>query len=119
MQTSEALKIIQALVDGIDPTTGEVFAGDSPYQHPQVLRALFAAAKALERQGQNERRPRSLPENAGRAWDAEEEKQLCQDFDAGMNIAVLAQKHRRTQGSIRARLERLGKISFGGTETQG
>src|SRR5487761_1708785 len=67
MQTSEALKIIQALVDGIDPTTGEVFAGDSPYQHPQVLRALFAAAKALERQGQNERRPRSLPENAGRA----------------------------------------------------
>jgi len=110
MQTSEALKIIQALADGADPNTGEVFPEDSPYQHPQIVRALLTAARALERQERTDRRKRRLPSKAGKPWDNAEDNQLVQGFDAGITIAHLARRHERTEGSIRARLEKLGKI---------
>ena len=115
MQTSEALKILQALSDGADPDTGEAFPADSPYQRPQVVRALMAAIRALERQQERERRNRSLPENAGKSWDEEEERSLCQGFDAGISIKELAARHKRTYGSIQSRLEKLGKIQPPGT----
>lgn len=112
MQISDALRILQALADGADPETGEIFGADSPYQRPQVVRALMTAIRALEVQQERERRNRGLPENAGKAWDNEEEKELCQSFDAGISIKELAIRHKRTQGSIQSRLERLGKIQF-------
>lgn len=114
MQTSEALRIIQALADGADPNTGEMFPEQSPYQHPQIVRALLAAVKALERQARTEKRNSRLPKSAGKPWDDAEEKQLLQGFDSGTTIAQLARQHERTQGSIRARLERLGKIQPSG-----
>ena len=33
MEDVEALKIIQALADGVNPQTGEIFSADSPYQN--------------------------------------------------------------------------------------
>ena len=48
MEACEAVKIVQTLADGVDPHTGSVFPLNSPYQHPQTIRALFLAAKALE-----------------------------------------------------------------------
>lgn len=113
MQTSEALQIIRALADGVDPTTGEVLEAASVYQDPQVVRALFAAADALERRARTETRSRRLPGNAGSPWSEQEEEELCRGFDGGTNIADLAKEHGRTEGAIRSRLEKLGKISFG------
>jgi hypothetical protein len=113
METSEAARIIQALADGVDPDTGEVFPDDSPYQHPQVVRALFTALKVLDRQEQleqREQRESRLPANAGKPWDQMEDKLLCQSFDAGLTTSQLASQHQRTEGSIRSRLEKLGKI---------
>lgn len=48
MELSNAIQIVQALADGVDPHTGEAFPDNSPYQHPQTVRALFTAVKALE-----------------------------------------------------------------------
>jgi hypothetical protein len=110
VETSEALRIVQALADGADPDTGEVFPENSPYQRPQTVRALLAAAKALERQERTERRNRRLPNRAGQPWDDAEDKRLLQALDASTTLAELARRHERTQGSIRARLEKLGKI---------
>lgn len=110
MDPSEALRIIQALADGVDPHTGEVFPDDSPYQHPQVLRALFSAVRALERLEERKRREKRLPDNAGKPWNEGEDKVLCEGFDAGLTIAQLAQNHRRTEGAIQSRLEKLGKV---------
>jgi hypothetical protein len=31
METSAAIKIIQALAEGVDPTTGEILPADSPH----------------------------------------------------------------------------------------
>lgn len=80
------------------------------YQQPDVVRALFVAARALERVERIKRRRETLPDHAGRAWDAAEEQQLCEEFDAGKTVAEIAQIHQRTRGAIQSRLERLGKI---------
>jgi hypothetical protein len=104
--------MIRTLADGVDPTTGEVLERESTFQNPQIVRALFAAADALERRIKAENRTRYLPENAGSAWSQQEDEELSRHFDGGMGIADLAEKHKRTRGSISARLERLGKIPF-------
>ncbi len=110
METSEALKIIKALADGINPFTGEVIPDDSPYQNPQMVRALFKAVSALESREKSEQRRRYLPKNAGNPWYDEEESKLISEFDSGLSISDIAKKHKRTKGSIRSRLEKLGKI---------
>lgn len=110
MEPSEALRIIRSLADGVDPHTGEIFPDDSPYQHPQVLRALSLAVRAMERFEDRQRREKLLPANAGKPWNDAEDKVLCEGFDAGLPVSELAQKHRRTEGAIQSRLEKLGKV---------
>src|SRR5258708_329483 len=110
MDVSEALEIIHTLADGVDPNTGELFPEDSPYQHPRVIRALFAATQALTRIEKKQTRDRRLPENAGRSWNSEEDEQLCNSLDAGLTLIQLAEQHGRTRGAIAARLEKLGKV---------
>ncbi len=112
MQISEALKILQALADGVDPGTGEVLPAESPYQHPQVVRALMTAIRVFERQEERERRTRSLPGNAGKPWDDDEQQRFCRDFDAGTSVKELAARHGRTEGAIQSRLVKLGKINL-------
>ena len=109
MELTEALRIIRALADGVDPHSGEVFPADSPYQHPRVVRALFQAVEAMKRAEAAQRRERGLPDKAGQAWDESEDKQLCEGFDKGLTIRELAQQHQRTAGSIQSRLDKLGK----------
>ena len=60
MEAGKALEIIRALADGIDPHTGEVYPADSPYQSPEITRALFAAISALDGVERRERRKRTL-----------------------------------------------------------
>lgn len=110
MLTSEAIRILQALAEGVDPSTGEQFTPDSPYENPTVVRALFLAIRALEGREENEQRKRNLPESAGKPWDASEGELLCRRFDKGTSVAEMAREHKRTRGAIQARLVRLGKI---------
>lgn len=111
MEINKALEIIKALSEGIDPHTGEMFPPDSPYQHPDTVRALFKAVDALERVKERDRRQKSLPENAGKPWTEEEDRLLIDQFDKGMSFNELSRDHRRTEGAIKSRLLRLGKIS--------
>ena len=110
MTTSEALRILQTLADGLCPFSGQTLPPDSPYQHADVVRALFIAVKALHRLEEKERRGKKLPEHAGRSWDAAENQQLCEEFAADKCIADLAVIHKRTYGAIKSRLEKLGKL---------
>jgi len=117
MEDSQALRIVSALANGAHPVTGEIFPPDSPYQAPEVIRALFVAARALESSAKPVpvQAPKSQPRNptvgnAGKTWSADEDRQLLAAFDAGKTLADLAQLHGRTQGGIRARLEKHGRI---------
>lgn len=109
METNETAKIIQALANGMDPITGEVFPESSPYNHPKVIRALFQTLKALERSRGLDKRER--PSNAGKPWDEKQDRDLLKDFDAGTPTSEIATKHGRTEYAITARLVKLGKLS--------
>lgn len=111
MDTAQAIGLIEALANGADPITGELLPGSSPYNNPQVIRALFQALEALERLNERGRRRRTLPPNAGRPWAGEEDRLLAEAFDGGLPLVELASKHSRTQGAIAARLVKLGRIS--------
>ncbi|SIS49562.1 hypothetical protein [Salimicrobium flavidum] len=110
METRKATEIISLLSDGVNPYTGEVFPEDSPYQHPDTVRALLLAMKGLERIEKYEKRQGALPANAGKAWNEEEEGLLAEAYDKGQSIIELTEAHGRTKASIKARLVKLGKI---------
>ena len=82
MSPLEARKIIDALANGIDPETGEILPEQSTFNNPQVIRALFVAAKALDNAERRAERDNSLPGNAGRPWSDLEDQQLLALFDA-------------------------------------
>jgi hypothetical protein len=108
MEINQAIEIIKALADGVDPITGEVFDDESPYQHPQIIRALFLAISTLEKSKQVQSQRVILPSNAGGQWNEEEDKELLLGFKQGININELSQKHKRTKGAIQSRLTKHG-----------
>ena len=123
MQREPALKILNALANGVHPATGEVFAADSPYQHPDIVRALYEAVRALDgsgvTQGANQQRKAGdMPANTFVRWSPEEEGRLTAAFDAGASTAELAKMHNRSRAAIEARLLKLGKIDVSGLTVQ-
>ena len=124
MEKADALKIIQQLADGIDPQTGKAFGADSPYQHPDTVRALFVAVRALDASPAPASAPASAqaapkqraaksegaPSNSGKPWSDDEDKALAAAFDAGKKILELATAHQRSRFAIEVRLAKLGNI---------
>ena len=112
MEDARALTIVTALASGVNPLTGELFAADSPYQSPDVIRALYIAVRALEATGRRRTRgPGAASSNAGKPWSDAEDRQLLSAFDNGQPLAELAQTHGRTRGGIQARLIRHGRLT--------
>jgi hypothetical protein len=118
MNKEQTLRILNALANGIHPATGEKFGADSPYQHPDTVRALFEAMRAVEGAGQAapasspaaERRPAMPESGSGSRWSPEEEQRLVSSFDTGRTVDELARAHNRSRAAIEARLVRLGKM---------
>jgi hypothetical protein len=110
MHLETALPIVKALADGVNPVTGEQYPDGSPYAEPRALRALFSAVDLMQREVEKERRRERLPANFGKPWSEGEDRAIAIAFDAGIAIPEMARKHARTQGSIRLRLEKLGKL---------
>jgi hypothetical protein len=123
MEKEQALKILNALANGVHPATGEVFAADSAYQHPDTVRALFEAVRTMEGSapaptGAAPRKSAELPANTFVRWTPEEEERLAAGFDAGRTSAELAKLHNRSRAAIEARLLKLGKIDVSALTVQ-
>lgn len=115
MSPSEARVVLENLANGIDPVTGELLGGDSPLHQAVVVRALFQAVKALselERRAVSGRlkTAEKTAEKTGTAWSADEDQRLLAGFDGGQPVAELARLHQRSNGAIRSRLKRLGRL---------
>src|SRR5215204_2923798 len=108
MERQQALNILNALANGVHPATGEVFAANSPYQHPDTVRALFEAIRLMD--GAAAPAEQKKPTSTFIRWTQEEEKRLIAGFDAGKSSAELAQLHDRSRAAVEARLLKLGKI---------
>ena len=121
MEKEHALKILNALANGVHPATGEVFAADSAYQHPETVRALFEAVRALEGSrpaAAAERNTGDVAANTVVRWTRDEEERLAAAFDAGRTSAELAKLHNRSRAAIEARLLKMGKIDVSALTVQ-
>jgi hypothetical protein len=110
MNPVEAKRTLERLARGIDPETGEILAEQSPFNNPQVIRALFFAVQELQKLAQPARTARERPANAGRSWTDVEDAKLLKSFDAGVSPKDLAQQHGRTKGANDSRLVKLGRV---------
>lgn len=121
MEKEQALRVLNALANGVHPATGEKFAADSPYQHPDTVRALFEAMRIVEAGGApvpaTERKPALPQSGSGSRWSPEEEQRLASAFDAGRTVEELARAHNRSRAAIEARLVRLGKMDASAVTT--
>ena len=125
MEKEQTLRVLNALANGIHPATGEKFTADSPYQHPDTVRALFEAMRAVE--GGAATAPAAAPapgrraelpqSGSGSRWTSEEEQRLASAFDAGRTVDELARAHSRSRAAIEARLVRLGKMDASAVTT--
>jgi hypothetical protein len=117
MDESRTVAVLSALAHGVNPSTGEVFGADSPYQQAEVVRALFAALerfKPVAKAAAPKSAGRSAPEkpsNVGKPWGDEEDRRLLAEFDRGRKPFELARDLGRTLAGIEARLERHGRLS--------
>ena len=112
MDLGEALEVLRLLADGVIPHTGECFPVDSPYQHPDVVRALYETVKVLEPIHARRLRRGRLPQNSGAPWTDEEDAKLAAAFETGQSIDAMVESHRRTRSAIIARLLKLGRLSL-------
>ena len=119
MEIREAQSIVKTLAQGIDPNSGEVFALDSPYNEPKIIRALFTVHDFVlqarkPRMSADEKRQENLdlgrPGNYGLPWKDDARSQVAMGFEDGMTIEELATTLERTQGAIRAELIRQGLV---------
>ncbi len=110
MELQTAREIIDTLARGIHPASGEVMPEDSPYNEPQVIRALFTVSQALGAAPPAAKPKRELPPNAGKPWSPEDDARLAAAFDAGQTLDQLPAAFGRTRHSVEARLVKLGRL---------
>ncbi len=110
MEQNQALDIVRSLAAGTDPLTGETFAADHVCQQADVVRALSLVVEALQRAASAQRKNQGLPASTGKPWTPEEDQALVTAFDSGSTIKQLAAAHLRTNGAVRSRLMKLGKL---------
>ncbi len=111
-------RVLEALVQGVDPENGSELRADTVLNRVDVVRALLAAIDALEAVNARALRRAQLPESVGKTWSEEEERRLKEEFAGGEPVPLIATKHSRTIRAIEARLERLGLLRADQRTTQ-
>lgn len=119
MNQTRTRQILQSLIQGIDPVTGEELPSETVLQKADVLRALLAGLSAIELTAARAQRRAQLPDNVGQAWTNEEERKLLAAFKNGDSPVAIAHQHGRTLRAIEARLEKLGLITAEQRTTRG
>jgi hypothetical protein len=112
MEAARAKQIIRLLLGGLNPHTGKIFDPTEPYKHPDTVRALMRAEEGLDRLIRSEKRAMTRPQNSGKAWTKEEDKEIIAKYQAGKTIEEIAAEHERTSRSIQARLLEFGTITL-------
>lgn len=109
MEIQRAKELLYILADGINPLTGEILPDYDSCNQVDIVRALHAVLMELEKQPQKVQK--NQPENAGKPCTSDEDTQLLHEYRSGTKTSELAKLHKRTKGSIVARLVKLGEIN--------
>lgn len=111
MTTAEAREILQAMLDGSDPVTGEILPPEHICNYPEVIRALHIAIASIsdDRHSPAEVRKNSKL-NAGRAWTSGDSAQLESLFKSGATMDEMCRQLQRRERVIKRQLAMLGLI---------
>lgn len=121
MNAKDAYTLLETLMDGIDPISGEVLPKDHVCQDPDVLRALHRALAALRgcddppTQGAWINKSGKL--NAGRPWTQQDQEQLRQLHQAGTSMEEMCCLLKRRKRGITNQLIYLGLTDSGRQHT--
>jgi hypothetical protein len=110
-QFQKARVVLQSLVHGLNPVTGDELPKGDIVNNIEVNRAMSTAVMALDQMMARLTRREMLPEKVGKGWTDEEEQQLKDEFSRSEPLPLIATKHGRTLRAIEARLERLGLLA--------
>ena len=118
MKKEEVVDVLSALASGVDPISGEAFEADSPYNHPRVIRALFAGldliqtptAKRPKRSQEEINREEGRPLRFNVRWSEQEDAELIQLIKKGALTGEIAEQFQRTKGAIHSRLQGKGLL---------
>ena len=105
MDIIRAREIVRYLAEGVDPTTGEVLSGESVFNRPDVIRAMYTI---LEATAPNPVQLKDPYRNAGKPWTEMEDNKLIEEYTGKLKISDIAKEHGRTYGAIESRLDHLG-----------
>ena len=103
-QFQRARTVIQSLVQGVDPETGDELPKNSIVNRIEVNRALSTSILAIDQMSARLVRRAQLPESVGKTWTEDEEQVITDEFNAGDPTSLMATKHGRTIRAIEARL---------------
>lgn len=120
MNAKDAYTLLETLLDGIDPITGEMLPAEHVCQEPDVLRALHRALTALK----NDMEPAEEDNtdvdptlvnkngrlNAGRPWTQKDLDWLKQLHEAGANMDEMCYLLQRRKRGIEKQLAYLGLV---------
>ncbi|MFL6605782.1 MAG: hypothetical protein ACJ8R9_31275 [Steroidobacteraceae bacterium] len=118
MNAKRARSILNSLIQGLDPVTGNELSEDSVLHNAEVLRALLVGAEAIEEREGRETRRAAQPANVRNRWTADEEKQLIVSFQGGEPLQAISDRHGRTVRGVEARLVKLGLMTTDQRTTQ-
>jgi hypothetical protein len=110
MEIQEALAMVRALTDGVNPENGKLLTADVVYPYAPVVSALPRAVGALEILKAKERSPRTLPGSGIKSWSRAENAQRCEELRRGIDFRQITKTYDQAMASIIARLMKLGKI---------
>ena len=111
MNNQEACELLERLIAGVHPTTGELLANDSAYSDPMVLRALALAIQALRGAQEPARRTRESRANNRLSWTGEEDEFLRKAFSQGLTPSAIGAQLQRSEHNVKVRLNALGLAS--------
>ena len=117
MTKREAAMILEQMLNGIHPVTGEVLPEGHVCTEALVMRALHAGYAALmeAQDGASGERSDNKPasrENTHKPWAEEEDQYLRQAWDGGVTIEEMRRSLRRTLRSVKCRLVYLGIAEY-------
>ena len=118
MNNERAIEVLEMLLDGVHPVTGEILPENGPYSEPEVIRALYKGIQALSRETKHEKSEAMRSEsntkqgklNAGRPWTKDDDQQLMELYKDQVPVEEICAVLQRRPRGINNRLVYLGLV---------
>lgn len=101
VSNEEILETAEALLNGIDPYTGEILDKDNLVYYEKVQALILLALKSAKRAIHNNE---TKPECAGKKWTNEEVEKLKEEYERNIPVDEIAKIHNRTISGIQRQL---------------